>query len=192
MQKLLILAIASLLVAAPAAAQDLPKVYAGVTIGSSKAKAFCDELSGPGITCDDGDTSLRLLGGYQFHKNFAVELGALYLGEVQARGPGGTFTVESAAIEALGVAMLPLAERFSVYGKAGIYRAVTEARLNTVVLTDTAEETNFDLTFGFGVRVDLAKNLFLRGEWQRYTDVGGDEVGKSDIDVLSIGLLFKF
>lgn len=192
MKKLWIVAIAMLIAAAQAAAQDLPKVYGGVTIGQSKAKGFCDEFTGPGLSCDDKDNSLRLLGGYQFHPNFAVELGVLYLGEVQARGPGGTFTVESAALEALGVGMLPLGDKFSVYGKAGIYRAETEARLNTVILTETQKESNFDLTFGFGVRFDVAKNLALRAEWQRYMDVGGDDIGEADIDVISFGVLLKF
>lgn len=192
MKSLYMIAVAFLFAAAPAAAQDLPKVYGGVTFGQSKAKGFCDEFSGAGISCDDKDTSLRLLGGYQFHRNFAVELGALYLGEVQARGPGGTFTVESAALEALGVGMLPIAERFSLYGKAGIYRAETEARLNTITIVATEKESNFDLTFGFGLRFDVAKNLALRAEWQRYMDVGGEDVGEADIDVISFGVLLKF
>lgn len=192
MKKLWGMAIALLIAAAPAAAQDLPKVYAGVTIGQSKAKGFCDEFTSAGLSCDGKDTALRLLGGYQFHPNFAVELGVVYLGEVQARGPGGTFTVEAAALEALGVAMFPIAERVSIYGKAGIYRAETEARLNTVTVVDNAKESNFDLTAGFGVRFDVAKNLALRAEWQRYMDVGGDDIGEADIDVISLGVLLKF
>ncbi|TMH82921.1 MAG: hypothetical protein E6H47_13545 [Betaproteobacteria bacterium] len=55
------------------------------------------------------------------------------------------------------------------------------------------KETNTDLTFGLGVQYDVSRELGVRGEWQRYKNIGGDNVGgKSDVDVLSIGGIWRF
>src|SRR5437870_8660702 len=68
--------------ALPAAAQmNMSAFYVGASIGQSKFKNGC---SG----CDDKDTAWRLLAGYQFHPNFAAELGYHKLGE--ASGSGAT------------------------------------------------------------------------------------------------------
>jgi hypothetical protein len=42
------------------------------------------------------------------------------------------------------------------------------------------------------VRFDFLRNLAVRAEWQRYSDVGSSDIGEADIDVLSLGLLFTF
>lgn len=62
--------------------------YIGASIGQSKAKKFCDELAG--ASCDDKDTAWRILGGYQFHPNFAAEIGYHDFGKVTASGGGGS------------------------------------------------------------------------------------------------------
>src|ERR1700741_5371283 len=86
--------------------------YVGATIGQTKVKDFCSGTSVPGVTCEDTDTSFRILGGYQFNKNFAVELGYHQLGEVSIRNVLGQFVkVESTVWEAVVVGMLPLGER---------------------------------------------------------------------------------
>jgi len=42
------------------------------------------------------------------------------------------------------------------------------------------------------VRYDFTRNLGVRAEWQKYQDVGGGDIGESDVDVLSIGAIWKF
>jgi hypothetical protein len=32
----------------------------------------------------------------------------------------------------------------------------------------------------------------VRGEWQRYTNLGGGNVVETDVDVLSVGILYRF
>lgn len=175
--------------AAPAFAQGF---YVGGHVGQASYADTCDEISGPGITCDDSDTGFKILGGYEFTPHLAVEVAYTDLGEVSARGPGGTFSAEATAFEVVGVGTLPLGNRFSLYGKAGIYRGDVDARLDTVLLTGSASDSNTDLTFGAGVRFDLTKQASLRVEWQRYASVGGDDTGEDDIDFLSVGVIFQF
>jgi OOP family OmpA-OmpF porin len=183
----LVAIITAVLFAAPAIAQD-QGFYAGLSLGQADAKQACDDLGGTGISCDSKDTAWKIFGGYQFNRHFAAELGYTDLGEAKASFGGLNETLKANAIELVGVGMLPVADRFSVFAKLGLYRGETEDNTN---FGFSAKETNTDLTFGFGARYDFGK-LGVFGQWQRYADIGGGDIGESDVDVISIGLLCKF
>lgn len=176
----------------PVFAQDAG-FYIGAALGQAQIDVDCTGAS----TCDDKDSNWKILGGYQFNKNFAVELGYTDLGESSFAGslpPFGTVTatLESTAWELVAVGILPLADRFSVYGKIGMYRAETDFSGSVSGLGSVSEsDSNTDLTFGIGVRFDFTKNLGVRGEWQRYSDVGPSDL-ESDLDVISVGVIWKF
>ena len=190
--KQLIGMIAALLLALPAAAQNLGGFYIGGGLGQSDAKDACDGIGGPGVSCDSEDTAWRLFGGYQLSPNVAFELGYAELGEVSATTPGGSASAEAWAFELSALGMLPLAERFSLYGKAGLYYAEVDSRSSGVLGSFSASEDNSDFTFGAGVQFDMTRNVALRGEWQRYMDMGGGEAGESDFDMLSVNVLYRF
>jgi OOP family OmpA-OmpF porin len=183
-------AASAMLVAGPTLAQDVGW-YVGATLGQSEAGDTCSGVAGSGVSCDDKDTAWRILGGYQFNRNFAVELGYTDLGEVSASGPGGNVSVESTAFEVVAVGMMPIADKFSIYGKLGMYRAETDADVSVAGFS-SASESNTDLTFGVGVRYDFARNLGVRAEYQKYSDVGGGNIGEDDVDVISVGVIWKF
>jgi OOP family OmpA-OmpF porin len=91
---------------------------------------------------------------------------------------------------------LPIADRFSIFGKIGLYKADTDLDVTVPGLGSASEsDSNTDLTFGVGARYDFTRNLGVRLEWQRYQDVGGDFAGvtlESDIDVISVAVIWKF
>jgi OmpA-OmpF porin, OOP family len=187
--QLAILSLAAAL-ATPALAQDVG-FYVGAHIGQSEAGDACSGVAGAGVSCDDKDTAWRILGGYQFNRNFALEFGYNEFGEVSASGPGGNVTIEATAWELVGVGMLPLADKFSAYGKIGLYRGETDATVNVPGFSSSSE-SNTDLTFGIGARYDFTKSVGVRAEWQRYQDIGGGDIGEDDLDVISIGVIFRF
>jgi OmpA-OmpF porin, OOP family len=168
------LAVSALFFAGTAAAQQpgLGSVYIGGTIGQAEYK--------DGGGGDDKDTAWRILGGYQFNRHFAAELGYHNLGEASAAGGA----LEGTAWELVGVGAYPIVDKLSVYGKLGVYRGELEA--------PGAEETNTDLTFGVGLQYDLLKNVGVRGEWQRYSKMGGGNLVETDVDVLSVGVVYRF
>jgi OmpA-OmpF porin, OOP family len=163
------LAVSALFFAGAAAAQQpsLGSVYIGGTIGQAEYKD---------ATGDDKDTAWRILGGYQFNRHFAAELGYHDLGEASA--------FEGNAIEVVGIGAFPIVDKLSVYGKLGIYRGELEA--------PGAKETNSDLTYGVGLQYDFLKNVGVRGEWQRYSKMGGGNLVETDVDVMSVGLIYRF
>lgn len=187
--------VSAAMLAGSASAQGIDRhsFYLGGHIGEATAKGACDDFSGAsGVSCSDSDTSWKILAGYQINRNFAAELGYIDLGEVKASGPGGTASIKSQAFDLVGVGILPLGDRFSVYGKLGIYHATSDAQARTVLLNADASDDATDLTFGFGASFDITRQFALRGEWQRYTDVGGSDIGKADVDVFSVGALWRF
>jgi OmpA-OmpF porin, OOP family len=160
--------------------------YAGAAIGQSETG--CGGLPS-GASCDAKDTAWRVLGGWQLNRHLGAELAYTDFGEFTASFAGIEQRIEVNAFELVAVGTYPLAEGFSLYGKLGLYRADSDGRTN---LGDSASETNTDFTFGVGGRYDFNRNFGLRVEWQRYSDVGGGAFEKDDIDMLSVGVIWKF
>lgn len=179
--------------AAPAIAQSSGAgLYLGGSLGQSDFAGACDDVSGPGVSCEDNDTAWKIFGGYQVNRNFALEVGYTDLGELEASGPGGTVTLGATAWELVGLGILPLGNRFSLLGKAGLYNGEVEMDANTVLFTGNASESNTGLTYGVGAQIDATANVALRFEWQRYSDMGGSETGEGDIDVIGVSAQFRF
>jgi len=165
--------------------------YAGASIGQSKSDC------GGGSSCDDKDTAYRVFGGYKFHPNIAVEGGYAPLGETSASVGGlGSVTAEANAWDIVGVGSWPLGNNFSILGKLGFYNA--EVKLGGLV---SGKKTTTDLTYGIGGQYDFNRNLGLRLEWNRYSKVKAPDAtsgavavsgGDADIDVLSVGALWRF
>ena len=114
----------------------------------------------------DDDIGFKILGGYQFHRNIAAELGYGLLYDKSG--------VEVKALEAVALGIFPIANQFSIIGKLGL------ANIDVNPGDDKTE-----LTWGVGVQYDFNRNLGLRALWQRYeTD--------DAIDFLAVGVTWKF
>lgn len=165
--------------AAPAFAQDTG-FYAGFHLGQSSSSDACTGIP----SCDDKDTAWKILGGYQFNKYVAAELGYTDLGAASAPGA----KLEATAFEVVAVGSFPVMDKLSIYGKLGLFRGDAEA----TGPGGSVSETNTDMTWGIGVRYDFTRNLGVRGEWQQYKGLGGGALVETDVDVISVGVLWKF
>jgi len=166
----------------------------GWLVGGSfgQSKIDCDTAGVPGVSCDDSDTAWRIFGGYQFSKHLAVELGYSTLGEATISGAGITATVEAKAFDLVAVGILPINQQLSVFGKLGMYKADSDLSSNTPLI-GSASDSNTDVTYGIGLQYDFNKNFGLRAEWQQYKKVGSDDTGgEGDVDVMSIGVIYRF
>jgi len=162
--------------------------YLGASVGQSKARHVnCAGFD----SCDTKAAAFGILGGYQISRNFAAELGYHDFGRVTLSGPGSA-NIKANAAELVGLGAYPFANQFSVYGKLGAYHA--EAKLSPPGSGSASlKDRNTDLTFGFGAQYDVTREAGVRVEWQRYKNVGGDDTGgKHDIDVISVGLIWRF
>lgn len=180
-------AVVALLITTHALAQS--PLYAGGAIGQASVKEFCSGAAGAGIACSDSDTSWRAFAGWQASPHFALEAGYTNLGSVSASSGQNSFTLKASALDLSLVALLPVGNGLAPFGRLGVYSALTDASSN---FGFSEGSSNTGLTYGAGLRYDLGARAALRGEWQRFQDVSGGRLGKSDVDTLSLGVLFKF
>jgi len=187
--------LAAALVALPAAAQSsLSGFYVGAGFGQSKAKDWC---GGGGFdSCDDKDKAWKIFGGYQITRNIAAEIGYSRLGKFNASFGLLTDEAKVTAWEASALAGAPILDRLWIFGRLGVYRGTVKESTN---FAGDFSHDNTNFTFGLGLSYDIMPQLAVRGEWQRYYQMGGGDVAlgagvgeKSEVDVFGINALWRF
>jgi len=193
MNKVIGLALAAALVAGPAAAQD-EGLYAGGSAGYVASKDRCKFLA---IPCDGEDAGWRLFAGYQFNRYIAAEFGFANLGEVTGQGtiggaPAGFIVETKETFDLTAVLSIPVTARLSALARAGMYRARTilEQQVTGFPATHDAG-TNTGFSYGLGAEYRLGR-IGLRAEWQRWENVGNDFISEDELDMLSLGVLWRF
>jgi OOP family OmpA-OmpF porin len=183
--------------------------YAGANAGPSTAKIddarIISGLTDSGATSvtvadSDRDTSYKIYGGYRFNKNFAIEGGAFDLGNFGFRAsilPLGALTgnIHLRGLNLDLVGTLPLTDRLSVFGRMGANYAQTRDSFSgtgaVAVLNPNPSEHDTNPKVGLGLQFAFDDSLALRAEVERYRV--NDAVGnKGDIDVVSVGLVYRF
>ena len=183
--------------------------YGGANLGRSAATIddarINSSLLGRGfsssvIVDDDRSTGFKVFGGYQINKNFAVEGGYFDLGKfgytattVPAGTLNGNIKLKGLNLDLVGI--VPLTEKFSVFGRAGLnYAQARDSFSGTgaVLVTNPSprkNDTNYKL--GLGVQYALSESLAVRAEAERYRV--NDAVGnRGHIDLVSVGLIYRF
>jgi len=196
-------------IASPFAIADDTGWYGGVNAGRSSAKIdnanITSNLLGGGlatssISNDDNDTGYKLFGGYKFNRNFAVEGGYFDLGRfgftattVPAGTLNGNIKLKGVNLDAVGI--LPITENFSAFGRVGVNYAEARDSFSgsgaVNVLNSNPSKREANLKFGGGLQYDFTQWLGMRVEAERYRI--NDAVGsKGDIDLVSVGLVYRF
>lgn len=172
--------VSAIALAAPALAQDVPGLYIGGAVGQSEADGDCPA----GFSCDFKDSSWKVFGGYHFNRNFALEGFYANVGEIQLQSGAVTATGEMTAFGVTAIGVLPLGERFSLFGKAGL--SFTEQKFSASAPGFTAGDSDdgTEFIFGFGGFINIIPRLAIRLEWERFQD--------SEVDVLSVGVQYRF
>lgn len=203
--RLLSLASISTLLSQPVLAQDDRYYYGGISAGQSQSQIdpnrTVDSLVGAGVAAPVGSSNMqengyKLFGGYQFNRNFGVELGYFNLGKFSystttPSGPlNGKYEVEGINLDLVGT--FPMSERWSVLGRVGAQYANTRNSFNGTGLglaTNTSpnkEESNMKV--GVGLQYELSRSLFLRGEAERYR-INDALNNRGDINLFSLSLV---
>jgi OOP family OmpA-OmpF porin len=188
--------------------------YIGAGAGQSKANnGACSDLSGvfdPGFSCSSNDTSTgwKLFAGYQFNPNFAIEGGYVDLGNFKASASGtvalvpvtanGSNKASGFSLDAVGT--LPVNEEFGLIGRVGVFAWTLDSTATATstfgppgaTATESDKPSGTGLDFGIGVKYDFNSTVGVRAEWQRFMSIGNDNTGKSDVDLLSASLVYRF
>jgi opacity protein-like surface antigen len=179
---LAILAAAQLPIAGVALAQErdiATGFYAGG--GLTQSRFDTDNFSVDDI--DDEDNSWKVIAGFRFNSNFALE--ANYVDFGKATSPslaiGGPFGAEADAFALYAVAFWPIGS-LDLFAKLGAAQIDAQGSVAAVLFEDEATE----LAYGAGLQYRWG-NLAARAEYEIYnTDVVGD------LDLITLGLTYTF
>ena len=171
--------------------------YVGVGVGQASVDIECDlDIS---CTADDSDTAFKIYGGYKFTPNFAIEGGYVDGGEYKVSGSDSFFGTASATFEASGfniaaVGIIPLSDRFSLHGKAGIFLWDLDVSVTSSTQgSGSLSESGTDPMFGVGGTFNITQRLGIVVEYEKYLSVGEEDVtGEQDVDVLGVGVVLNF
>ena len=182
--------------------------YLGAGIGQSRAsiddQRLIRSLTANGATMssftkDERDTGYKLYVGKQLNEYFSVEAGYFDLGKFNfnaATSGNGVLNGEAGfrGVNLDLVAMLPLSQRFSLYGRAGMNYAKTSTHFSgnrLFAATDpNPSERKLNAKAGVGLEYKLSEALAVRGEVERYRV--NDAVGnRGDVDLVSLNLVYK-
>ena len=155
--------------------------YVGGSVGQMEAKGSCPA----GLTCDFKDNSWKVFGGYQLNRNFAIEGTYLDGGKISVSSGGVTAKgeISSWGLAALGI--LPLGgDQFSLFGKVGLMDTKQKFSASGPGITSTGVDTGSEVNWGVGGTFNFNRNLGLRAEWER--------LDKSEVDIVTIGIQYKF
>lgn len=182
--------------------------YGGFSLGQSKIKIDDSFVTVTGATAssltkDESDTGFKLYAGRRFNPNFALEGGFTDFGKFSATrnvfapvtgSAGATIKSSGFHLDALGI--LPL-NNFDLFAKAGVIYTTTKTDFSSsgAVTSGTSGGKKSELNgkVGLGAAYRLSQALTLRAEWERALNVGdANTTGEGDIDLLSIGLTWRF
>ena len=150
-------------------------------------------MTSPKVTFDQQSTGYKVLGGYQAHKNFAVELYYADLGaynftfsKTTPAGTGsGSTKVSAFGVDVLGI--LPITESLSALGRVGPYRRDSKGNFASAGASSTlTSRLSTNIKYGVGLEWAAMTAVGLRFEYEYYDDPG------QSISMLSLGLVSHF
>jgi len=201
--------------------------YAGALVGYSEFSGNQDEneqfligiLDGSGnpyqnltSSTENTDIGYQALFGYRFHRFFGAELGLAQFGELKStakadmdfdNGDGFVPVSVSLAFSSGGpmlsaIGILPLGEKFELFGRLGYLFTSAERSLTSKVDGETgsfgsAKGDSQNPVYGIGFSWHVNQVYSIRGEYQLLDQVGQENrTGAWDVSVIGIGLVVRF
>jgi len=219
--------------AAPAVHAQGPGFYLGAGYGITSVDTSNMEIAEgmvaadptydpyPSVNADTEDTGWKIYLGYQFNDYFAVEVEYADLGsyhgsyEATFTDPyygeygfeNGTFHGSADGYGVSAVGLLPLNDRFELFGKVGVFKwkakggsdwygtsyydhdTVSVAQYGEYNFegSESGSDDGTDLMFGAGAKWHINDRFALRAEWERFT-----KVYDYDVDFFSLNLEASF
>lgn len=156
--------------------------YVGVNVGRPELKAGC----GIGYGCDDPDASFNVYTGGMVNDWLGAEVGYLNTGKADRAG-GST---RSQGVNLSAVFKLPLGA-FNVFAKAGATYGETKVSTGLLSNVPSGKQRGWGGSYGAGVGFDFLPNSGVVLQWDR-TAFRYPGQGRQDVDITSLGYVFKF
>jgi OOP family OmpA-OmpF porin len=183
MKKHLLVALLGTALILPVAAQA-QGAYIGASVGSAESKLHAD-----GFSLKDSDTGFKLTAGYDFTKNFGLEVGYADLGKPSIASGGDMAFAEPRSYYLAGTAIYPIDEKFSIFAKAGVTNNRTKVGATGI---ESEKFTHTAAILGAGAAYNVAKNIAAVIEYEHFGKTLDEDGANIKSDLISVGLRYKF
>jgi OOP family OmpA-OmpF porin len=185
--------------------------YAGIDVSHSRLdmggnnidQAFANQGITSATSLGRTDTGWGLDMGYRFGPHFALEGGYTNLGEFNytsaTTAPGvdslqGTFKAHAWWLAPVGI--VPLTDRWALFGKAGLTRVTADLSASSstgATAPSGMSHSNAGWLLGAGTSYDFTRNVYAKLEWDRFARVGDtNTTARGNVDQLGIGIGWRF
>jgi OOP family OmpA-OmpF porin len=162
----------------------------GVDYGRTEAKKYCDNIT----NCESTDKGPKIEIGYDFNKNFGVELGYTSFGTVfdaDDEEGSASITQKSNAITLSLLGTVPVVDWFSVYGRIGYAHFDTNNK-GSVEGVRIKDEDGYTPFWGLGGKFNLNEQFAIRVEYQSYSDLSDLPGRQDDVQGMFAGVVYRF
>jgi hypothetical protein len=127
------------------------------------------------------EAAYKVFGGFNFNHFLGMELSYVNLG-TNYNDAGYTDTIDGYSYELVG--NIPVSPYMDLFAKAGFYNwNISDSYYGYSITSGSNND------YGFGINAQVARQLWIRGEYQKFMDVG---VSGGDINLVSVGLTYHF
>ena len=203
----------------PASIAQEPHIYAGGAIGQSSFDDDIRDIDAGlqgslGVpitsatsTLDDSDIGGAIVLGYRMAPLFGAEIGYYRLGKEKYSSDlvgviqgsptpiNATFEAKTSGVGVSGMAFLPIQQNFEIYGRGGLFLASTDLDTAVTALGSTnggsTSADSSDFFVGVGGSFYYNDQWDIRIEYQRFLDVGNQDTGEADIDLVGLQVMYS-
>jgi OmpA-OmpF porin, OOP family len=186
MKKQVLLAFAALALSGAASAQ----VYGVVSAGVSKHDVDCADT----VSCDKSGSAFKVLGGYKFNPNVALEGGYMSFGKTKAVvNESGVDVDLGLNVSGIGIGAAfqqDFATNWNFVGRLGLAQMKSKLTASAGGFSASDSDSKTKLYGGLGIGYKLTKQLSLDAAWD--FSQGEFQGEKGSVSALSLGLTFGF
>ena len=157
--------------------------YVVASLGSSKLDVDCAGTT----ACDTRSTGLKLLGGYKFTPNFAIEGGYLDFGNAKATVDGDAFTLKTTGFGAGAAFHQDLSPDWNLSARLGV--ASIKAETSGAEGSIEKSSTQLDGGLGIGYRITPKVSLDASYDFSKSEFFGGS---KANVTMFGVGVTAAF
>jgi OOP family OmpA-OmpF porin len=154
--------------------------YAGASYMSSSA-----EFKTSFQNFDTSSDGWKIYGGFEFDKNFGVEITYYDLGDFSDTQGASTLDAQIWVYDLSLRGRIPLGERFAFTGKLGYSSVIVESEAANNLISVSLDGSDWELFYALGIDLRVGKALGFRAEWESWNV-------ENSLDAVSAGVYFRF
>lgn len=172
--------------AAPLAAHA-EGAYIGGNVGRAEQKVEID-----GFSAKDHDTAYKVYGGYNYTKNFGVEVGAADLREAEKSASGARIASKARSLYVAATGTLPLNDQFALIGKVGAAYNHVKVSASALGYSESGSDNHASPYASVGAAFVLNKNVSFVAEYEYFGKIAKDGDAHIKANLVSAGVRYSF